>query len=261
MTPPLPVHGPSDAPGDPRSDAELFAAVAAGDEDESAPGQQFLYQGHVRYLCGVLQRQRTRLLRIAGLGVDDLVQDTFQRAFVRAKGFSGEADLDPERARRRTRAWLGRIAQNLVTDSLRRYREVSASHYLDQIAVPARDEEPPSSRPELRPVRSALEQLSDREQDILRVSALYFKAEGGQVAQRRVRGWAGAGGSATTVRAIRSVRSSCARRSWQRVEPRRRRGGGGRGDELMSDDSHDQDDEQEADSSWDCSPTLTEDGG
>ena len=210
MTPPPPPHGARTAPDDPRSDAELFALIAA--EQGAAEGQaarraqRILYQRHVRYLYGVLQRQRSRLLRIAGLGVDDLVQDTFQRAFERAASFSGDPSHDPDRARRRTRAWLGRIAQNLVTDSFRRYREVSASHYLEQVAVPAHDEGPPSSRPELRPVRSALAELSDREQDILRVSALYFKAEGqgrlpNAVSEELGRRWAI---SNDNVRAIRS---------------------------------------------------------
>jgi RNA polymerase sigma factor (sigma-70 family) len=159
------------------SDAELLAAVSGGGGD-ARRAQQAFYQRHVRYLFGVLQKQRTRLLRLAGLSVEDLVQDTFQRAFDRAATFKAEPGLDEDRARRRTRAWLGRIAQNLTVDTFRRFREVSASPYLEQVEAPSADDAPPSSRPELRPIRAAFEALTDREQDVLRVTALYHKAEG-----------------------------------------------------------------------------------
>ena len=205
MTPPPRVRGALDVATEPASDAELFAAVAAG-EEASRQAQQLLYERHARYLYGALDKQRGRLLRIAGVDVDDLLQDTFQRAFDRASRFSDGGERDPEKARRRTRAWLGRIAQNLLADSFRRFREVSASQYLEGVAVEAADEAPPSSRPELRPVRSALAALSDREQDILRVSALYFKAEGhgrlpNDVSEELGRRW---GIHNDNVRAIRS---------------------------------------------------------
>lgn len=204
MSPPAPLHGASGA-SDPRSDAELFGAITKGGNGVRR-AQEALYQRHARYLYGALQKQRQRLLRIAGLSVDDVLQDTFQRAFERASGFAGDPELDPDRARRRTRAWLGRIAHNLVTDSFRKVREVSASDYLEQVAMPANDAGPPSSRPDLEPVRSALGELSDREQDILRVSALYFKAEGrgrlpNAVSEELGKRW---GISNDNVRAIRS---------------------------------------------------------
>jgi RNA polymerase sigma factor (sigma-70 family) len=191
------------------SDAELFAFVARG-EGPARQAQQALYQRHVRYLFGVLQKQRTRLLRLAGLSVEDLVHDTFARAFDRASTFREEPDLDPERARRRTRAWLGRVAQNLTADAFRRFREVSASPYLERAVAPDpapdADEAPPSSRPELEPVRQAFAALSDREQDVLRVTALYHKAEGrdrlpNDVSAELARRW---GISNDNVRAIRS---------------------------------------------------------
>lgn len=158
-------------------DGDLFAAVARGRAHESREAQRTLYARHVRYLYGALRRQEHKLLKLAGLSVEDLVQDTFQRAFERAASFAGEPSLDADRDRRRTRAWLGRIAQNLITDAFRRFREVSSSHALELATAPP-DEAPPSSRPDLRALRAALETLSDREQDILRVSALYFKAKG-----------------------------------------------------------------------------------
>jgi RNA polymerase sigma factor (sigma-70 family) len=164
----------SDAQNEPR-DGQLFVAVARGGP-AAKDAQAALYARHVRYLNGALQRQRDRLLRLAGLSVEDVVHDTFERAFARAASFEDDATLDPDRARRRARAWLGRIAQNLIADAFRRHRELSASPLLDEVAGPP--DGPPSSRPDLEPILRALAQLTDREQDILRVSALYFKAEG-----------------------------------------------------------------------------------
>jgi RNA polymerase sigma factor (sigma-70 family) len=157
-------------------DGELFARVAAGGR-AGRRAQQALYQRHVRYLFGAVSKQRDKLVQLAGLSAEDLVQDTFQRAFDRASTFKHDPELEPERARRRTRAWLGRIAHNLLADAFRRFREVSASDYLDRFTVPAVDDTP-ASRPDLEPIRQAFAGLSDREQDVLRVTALYHKAEG-----------------------------------------------------------------------------------
>lgn len=168
---------PSPSAVDAPSDGALFAAVVRGGK-QGRKAQQALYQRHVRYLYGAVYKQRDKLLQLAGLSAEDLVHDTFQRAFERASTFKEEPGLDPDRARRRTRAWLGRIAHNLIADAFRRFREVSASDYLDTFTVPGADDEPPASRPDLEPLRQAFSALSDREQDVLRVTSLYHKAEG-----------------------------------------------------------------------------------
>ncbi len=201
-------------------DGQLFAMVAGEDPATARAAQQVLYQRHVRFLFGALSRQRDSLLQLAGLSAEDLVHDTFQRAFARAASFKEEANLSPERARRRARAWLGRIAQNLVMDAFRRFREVSNSPYLEQLSVPAPDDSP-ASRPELRPMRAALAALSDREQDILRVSAMYAKAEGHQrlpnaVSAELAKRW---GISNQNVRAIRSRAMKKLRRAVSREAP------------------------------------------
>ena len=186
-----------------RSDGALFKQIAAGGP-EATKAQQMLYERHIDYLSKVLGKQRDRLLSLAGVNVEDLVQDTFQRAFDRAATFKA-ADVEEEHARRRTRAWLGRIAQNLIADGFRRFREVSATPYLERVTVPAVDESAPE-RPDLDRIREAMERLSDREQDILRVSALYYKASGAErlpndVSAELCHRW---GISNDNVRAIRS---------------------------------------------------------
>jgi RNA polymerase sigma factor (sigma-70 family) len=129
----------------------------------------------VRYLYAVLLRQKSKLLSIAGMNAEDLVQDTFHRAFGRAGTFDAAGIDDPERMRRRARAWLGRIAHNLLADALNRVREVSATPYLERVSCDEIDAAAPESA-DLQRMRDALAQLSDRERDVLTVSALYFQA-------------------------------------------------------------------------------------
>jgi RNA polymerase sigma factor (sigma-70 family) len=161
-------------------DDELLAEVARRklEPDAAHRAQAEFYARHVRYLYGVLQRHPDRLLQLAGASAEDIVQETFHRAFERAHTFSiddAEDPLDEERLRRRARAWLGRIAQNLLADHLRRFREVSASPYLERLSCEEIERPAPPS-PELELVIAGLGELSDREQDVLRVTALYQRS-------------------------------------------------------------------------------------
>ena len=164
---------------DDRTDAELLEQVSKRDH---APGsaraaQGAFYRRHVRYLYAVLVRQKRSLLPLAGLSAEDLVQETFHRAFERSHTFEAGVGLDAERARLRVRAWLGRIATNLLTDHLNKSREVSASPYLDRVGCEAIDEAPTSERsPKVRLVSEGLEQLTERERDVLAVTALHYRA-------------------------------------------------------------------------------------
>jgi len=159
------------------TDAELFARVAerATDESSARRAEEELYSRHVRYLYGALSRQKQRLLDLAGISAEDLVQETFRRAFERASTYQSDPSMDRDRLSARTRAWLGRIAHHLLADSLDRMREVSASPYLDRVSMDELDRPVPDS-PELVLVREALSELSEREQDVLRVTALYYRA-------------------------------------------------------------------------------------
>ncbi|MEZ4439767.1 MAG: sigma-70 family RNA polymerase sigma factor [Polyangiaceae bacterium] len=158
-----------------QTDAALFSHIAGDDASAARAAEREIYARHVRYLFGIINKRRDQLVKLAGLSVEDLVQDTFLRAFDRAATYRGLEDTDEDRSRRRTRAWLGRIAQNLIMDGFRRFREVAASDFLDQVTVAGPDS-PPSSRPDLAPIQAAMETLTDREQDILRVTAMFHKA-------------------------------------------------------------------------------------
>ena len=158
------------------SDAELLRRVSRRSQDplSSRRAEAEFYDRHARYLYGVLLQRVRRPLALSGREVEDLVQETFYRAFDRAETFEAAPGWDADSERRRTRAWLGRIAQRLLADWLAGSREVSASPYLDTLAEP--EAEPSSSRsPKLRLMREALDTLSERERDVLRASALYFR--------------------------------------------------------------------------------------
>ena len=186
------------------ADDELLAAVA-DNADSAVAARGELYRRHVRYLYGAVSRRQEKLLAVAGLSAEDLVQDTFHRAFERASTFRSDGITDPERLRRRARAWLGRIAQNLLADALSRAREISATPYLERVSCEGIDREQPASK-ELRLVQEGLEELSEREQDVLRITALYHRAGGHQrlpnsVARELAARWQ------TTSDNIRAIRS------------------------------------------------------
>jgi RNA polymerase sigma factor (sigma-70 family) len=159
------------------SDAELLARVAERARDASAARQAeaLFYGRHVRYLYGVLLKRVKGPLSLSGQEVEDLVQETFFRVFERAHTFRDEPGIEPERAVLRVRAWLGRIAQNLLADSLARAQEVSATPYLEGVSSEELAPESTRDSPELGLIVEALDALSERERDVLRVAALYHR--------------------------------------------------------------------------------------
>jgi RNA polymerase sigma factor (sigma-70 family) len=158
------------------SDAELLERVSQRTTNGSAAraAETEFYDRHARYLYCVLVQRVRRPLALSGREVEDLVQETFFRAFERAGTYHAGDAWDQDSQRRRSRAWLGRIAERLLADWLAGMREVSASPYLETLAEP--EPSPPSSRsPKLHALREALDTLNERERDVLRVAALYFR--------------------------------------------------------------------------------------
>jgi len=157
------------------SDQALLQRAAATLENapDARRAQARFYERHVRYLYGVLKRRESVLRRIAGQSAEDLVQETFQRAFQYGQSYQTDGITDPERLRLRTRAWLGRIAQNLINSCLSEPGEISASPFIERISAEGIDEPAPPSTPRVRAMRAALEELTEREQDVLRVTTLY----------------------------------------------------------------------------------------
>jgi RNA polymerase sigma factor (sigma-70 family) len=129
----------------------------------------------------VLKRQCAGALARSQQEVEDLVQDTFRRAFERAETFRSDEHVDSDQLRRRCRAWLGRIAKNLLADALNRIREASTlDALLERPSEPERQPEEPSAL--LAHVEEVIQSLSEREQDVIRVFCLYYRP--GEVNQR-----------------------------------------------------------------------------
>jgi RNA polymerase sigma-70 factor (ECF subfamily) len=98
------MTGPAATPPPAPADADLVRAYRAGDE-RAATTIVTRHAGPLaRFLCGA---------GADGGDVDDLVQETFIRAFRSLEGWRGEAAF---------RSWLFSIASNLLKDQFRRHR-------------------------------------------------------------------------------------------------------------------------------------------
>jgi RNA polymerase sigma factor (sigma-70 family) len=146
----------------------LAAQGGAGTRD----AQQLLYQRHAPYLLGVLRGRAARLLSLTPMTAEDLLHETFFRAFSRSDSYRCGEDGPSVEESRRTRAWLGKIAERLLLDAVRATHETPGIPDMDDVV----DEGPASSgTSQAGLVRDALSELSEREQDILRVTALFYR--------------------------------------------------------------------------------------
>jgi RNA polymerase sigma factor (sigma-70 family) len=167
------------------TDVDLMGYMSMRDEDPATARKAWaeFYRRHVDYLYGVCHRSYAHILG-GGDGVGDIVAETFHRAYRRAELYDAGGIDDPIRIRRRTRAWLGRIAQRLVLDTLRnaqrlptyRFEAETWENIAEQPNLPPRDD------PLIRQVRDALEQLSEKEQIVIRVTFEWYQP--GQTHQR-----------------------------------------------------------------------------
>ncbi len=158
------------------SDAQLLSRIAEH-PDDSRQQRALFYQRHVRYLRAVLSRQRPTSGQYE---VDDWLQDTFERAFQRAASYRSSTHADPIEERRWSRAWLGRIARNLFVDKLRRQQELprgEANVATATLTGHSTDDAVGTASQRLARLRIALHELTDREQDVLRTSAMYWSSE------------------------------------------------------------------------------------
>ena len=156
-------------------DRELFMTVARGiPPAEARRAQAVLYERHGRYLLAVFRGRSLKLLRACSMSPEDLLQECFIKAFRLAASYQSGTELSPIEEQRRSRAWLGRIAERLLLDTL-------GKHGSETVELPddLEDEAPPSSKPSPHKelFRQALEALPEREQDILRTTALYHRAD------------------------------------------------------------------------------------
>ncbi len=167
------------------SDADLLRQMSAeprGSAEARDAWAEF-YRRHRRYLFAVCYRAYGTTLGVDR--VTELVQDTFVRAYEKAETYKVDTqavgdDLD----RYRARAWLGRISENIFRDYFRHQPHVD---FLDAADIPEGEQPPvppdheePSHRANC--LEQALGELTMREQDVLRATALWYQP--GQRQQR-----------------------------------------------------------------------------
>ena len=167
------------------TDADLMVFMSMSDEDPTAARHAWaeFYGRHVDYLYAVCQRAYGDMLR-GDTGVGDLVTETFQRAFRHAHLFRPEETDEPQRLRRRSRAWLGRIAQRLFQDVLRDRRRLETVQLEPSVweQIPACTPVPSADRALVERVGEALAQLTEKEQIVIRTTFQWYRP--GQTHQR-----------------------------------------------------------------------------
>ncbi len=167
------------------TDVDLMGYMSMRDEDPSTARDAWaeFYKRHVDYLYGVCHRAYEHILG-GDTGVGDIVAEAFHRAYRRAELFDADGIEDPVRIRRRTRAWLGRIAQRIVLDTLRPTQRLPTCRFETEKweSIPAQPSLPPRDDKLIRQVRDALDQLSEKEQTVIRVTFEWYQP--GQIHQR-----------------------------------------------------------------------------
>ncbi|MGI8835653.1 MAG: RNA polymerase sigma factor [Pyrinomonadaceae bacterium] len=159
------------------TDEDLLVYMTMRDDDSSIANAAWaeFYQRHLQYLYRCCCRLSRGILDEAG--ARDLVQDTFIRAFNKAATFNGDRIIDPDRLKRRTRAWLGRIALNIFRDMLRG-RDGTREVPLDDNDIGAEPElvqSSPSTSANRLLLDEAIDSLSEREQIVLRTTFQYYQ--------------------------------------------------------------------------------------
>ncbi len=163
-----------------KTDKELLEITAARDVRAEKAFAEF-YQRHSRYMYFVCKRDYANTL--GEDGAEDLVQDTFVRAYEKAHTFSDDGITEPDKLTLRTHGWLRRIAANLFQDMLR--REVSvpteplAPEHEENIVDAQQDdgEQEPEDSAQMKLIKQALAQLSEREQDIMRTVYQWYEKD------------------------------------------------------------------------------------
>jgi len=167
------------------TDVDLMGYMSMRDEDPATARDAWaeFYKRHAEYLYGVCYRAYSHIL-VGDAGVADIVSETFCRAYRRAKLYHAAGIKDSDRIRRRTRAWLGRIAQRLVLDVLRGAQRMPTyqSKTDEWESIPEKSDLPPRDEKLIRQVEDAMKQLTEKEQTVIRITFEWYRP--GQPHQR-----------------------------------------------------------------------------
>lgn len=170
-------------------DLELLRLMAAGDNLAVHAWEEF-FERHKLYLYGVCKRAFAPV--VGEHRVEDIVQDALVKSFEKASTLQNESNLDVDSQRRLVRSWLGTICENIVRDYFRGQPQVDfvdeevldahESHESRQLVEESDVKDDSQSTTRLQLMEEALQTLTEREQEVLRTTGMWFKP--GQKAQR-----------------------------------------------------------------------------
>ena len=160
---------------DTEADLLGYMAMATSDLEAARRAGSEFWRRHGTYMYRAIAR--TSAVRALACGaVDDVLQEVFLRAFERADSYRAPPGLSPDDDRRAVRAWLGGIATNVTFDLLSdaKAERNALSVLRDWQAVEEEAEKGNGPPPALvAEVRAELDELSDRERDVLFTTLQY----------------------------------------------------------------------------------------
>jgi RNA polymerase sigma factor (sigma-70 family) len=166
-------------PCDDMADFDLIRRMADQKSDFAAAKEAwgYFYLCHHRVLSCICMSDHGYLL--GPEGVKDVVQDTFLKAFDRAESFNYQESCEADIQEKKCRAWLARIAENIVRDRFRGQPEICIVEEteIDQIELPRRedaDETQISQSDRLKLLESGFALLSEVEQTVLRATMFWW---------------------------------------------------------------------------------------
>ncbi len=165
-------------------DAELLKniAFAQGDYADPVAREAFseFYQRHAAWLYGRLRRTNAYGLLRSMDAIQDVVQETFYRAYKGANTFDPKLIIDPSRLEGLVRGWLGGIANRVIADMLKR-SEPDVVKFVRpeprQTAWRYATGEPVPDSVVVKALQKELQKLSPLQRDILATDGLYYQPD------------------------------------------------------------------------------------
>lgn len=162
----------------------LLMGAAGPSAEEQEIARASLRELHRRYYPYILSIAESFSENMWTVEIDPegMATAVFRRAYDKADSFQDKSGGDAKRAERQVKAWLGRIARNLLRDALDKIKR--RSNYLEivpldeSLTIPEPDDEPENdftstSAPALAALRDALEALKPEDREILLTYAAF----------------------------------------------------------------------------------------
>jgi RNA polymerase sigma factor (sigma-70 family) len=169
-------------PCDDMTDFELIQRMADQRSNFAAAREAWeqFYLRHYRVLMYINMSDHGYLL--GQDDINDVVQDSFLKAFNRAESFDYQESCPADVQERKCRAWLAAIAENLIRDRFRGQLEVSLAGEteIERIETPKQEAADETEIPEperLRLLKLGFAQLSEVEQTVLRATMSFWQGD------------------------------------------------------------------------------------